>query len=246
MVPEIIITTVMMVLCLAVGALSFSIGKKKGAKELLSLFMVNGYELRTRVFRGINQQVKKGGVVFVGDSITQDYPVGEYFPQALVYNRGIGGDTSKGLLGRLNESVFDLDPSVMILLIGTNDLELIGDGVPAIADRIKEIIRLVREKCPKTRIILESVYPVNPAIDPITVSHRQNEDIRQLNDLLKTIPDITFLDFTTLLVDDGGALSRSLSADGLHVNQEGYYLISAKLREIVPELGDPSAKEKAE
>lgn len=236
MIPEIVIIVVMSALCAGVGALLYSQGKKKGAKELLSLFMVNGFEIRTKIFKGINKHVKKGGVVFVGDSITQDYPIAEYFPEKLVYNRGIGGDTSQGLLKRMDESVYALDPKVVVLLIGTNDSELIGDGVDAIYSRIHEAISLIEQHCPTSRIVLQAVYPVNPIIDPVTVSRRTNEDIRQLNVLLGQITNVTFVDMTSILADNSGALSAQLSLDGLHINQEGYRLVSDKLRAVVPEL----------
>jgi len=236
MITEIIISVVMSVLTVSTGALFFLMGKKKGEKDLLALFMINGYEVRTRIFRGLNNHVKKGGIVFVGDSITQDYPIGEYFPEKLVYNRGIGGDTSQGLLGRLEESVYALDPMCVILLIGTNDLVLLGDGIEAIFNRIQEAILQIRDHCPYTRIVCEAVYPVNPDIDPVTVSKRSNSDILVLNKRLKDIPDVTFIDLTNVLSDSTGALSKQLSLDGLHINQEGYRLVSDKLREIVPEL----------
>ena len=64
-------------------------------------------------------------VVFLGDSITQGWgdQMGGSFPGLKVANRGISGDTTRGVLIRLQEDVLSLNPRAVVLLIGTNDLE---------------------------------------------------------------------------------------------------------------------------
>ena len=63
--------------------------------------------------------------VFLGDSITQGWgdDIGGRFPGVKAFNRGISGDTTRGVLIRLQEDVLSLRPVGIILLIGTNDLE---------------------------------------------------------------------------------------------------------------------------
>jgi len=51
-------------------------------------------------------------VAFLGDSLTDGYAVAEYYPQFVVCNRGIGGDTTFDLEARLQDSVYDLKPKV--------------------------------------------------------------------------------------------------------------------------------------
>jgi len=68
-------------------------GKKQGAKSFFELIANFGYTSKVKTFKSLNKDVPKGGIVFVGDSITQDYNVYEHFPGKLIYNRGIGGDT---------------------------------------------------------------------------------------------------------------------------------------------------------
>ena len=67
----------------------------------------------------------QGAVVFLGDSITQGWGhgLGAVFPGVKVANRGISGDTTRGVLIRLKEDVLDLNPRAVVMLIGTNDLE---------------------------------------------------------------------------------------------------------------------------
>ena len=93
-------------------------------------------------------QVSKaqGAVVFLGDSITQGWgdEAGKAFGSMKVANRGISGDTTRGMLVRLREDVLALNPSAVVLLAGTNDLEekaeprVIADNIELILDALKE------------------------------------------------------------------------------------------------------------
>ena len=61
-------------------------------------------------------------MVFFGDSITDFWRLNEYFPGKDYVNRGISGQVTSEMLGRMKEDVIDLRPKAMILLAGTNDL----------------------------------------------------------------------------------------------------------------------------
>src|SRR5208283_263374 len=68
---------------------------------------------------------ENGSVVFLGDSITQGWTaLAKVFPDFKVVNRGIGGDTTRGILYRLNADVLALKPAAVVLLIGINDIGL--------------------------------------------------------------------------------------------------------------------------
>ena len=103
---------------------------KKGADDLFSAILANGWKKKVNDFNEYNKCVNKGGIIFVGDSLTDNYNVYEYYKGYDVYNRGIGGDTTIGLLKRMNESVYDLKPSIVVLLIGINDFELVENSTP--------------------------------------------------------------------------------------------------------------------
>src|SRR4051794_34658145 len=80
------------------------------------------------------EQNKKGypekNIILLGDSITEGFNVSKHFPDRHVLNRGIGADIignklpesdHRGILRRMDESIFDCNPSDVFLLIGIND-----------------------------------------------------------------------------------------------------------------------------
>lgn len=209
---------------------AFEKGVRKGADDFLKLLLKNGYDQKVASFKEQNRHVLHGGIVFVGDSITQDFPIHDYFSGMLVYNRGIGGDTTVGLLSRLNESIFELQPRTVVLLIGTNDFALLKTTPEQVRDNMKTIVSQIKAMLPSANIILESIYPVNPALDRFSVGDRSNRIIRETNRLLKSLRDVTYVDLAVLLANEAGDLSPEFTVEGLHINQNGYALIAKTLK----------------
>lgn len=233
--PEIIIAISFTALGIACSYYFYQRGVKEGADRFLKLLLQSGYDSKVAAFREQNLHVAPGGIVFLGDSITQDYPVQDYFYGMNAINRGIGGDTTSGVLKRLEESVFQLNPHQVVLLIGTNDFALTDLSCEAIYQAILAIVQTIQNRLPETRFIVESVYPVNHTIDPFSVSKRNNQDIAKLNELLSILPGVKFVDLTATLADSEGNLMREFTHDGLHVNQNAYRLITEKLKPYLTE-----------
>lgn len=190
-------------------------------------------------FVELNKVAKPGSIVFVGDSITDFFRLNEFFHGVYVINRGIGGDTTDGVLRRLNESVFELMPSKVFLLIGTND---IGDDKSDehIIGNIERIIDEIREKCPYAKIHLQSVYPVSRAkerkINRYIVGKRTNERIRRINEKLEKVAGekgIVYIDVFSHLTDETGNLKSEYTVEGLHLTIEGYRVCADVLRPYV-------------
>lgn len=212
-----------------VSYLCYLYGKKKAGEAFMEMLFKFGYDTKVSAFKKLNTYSKPGGIVFVGDSITQDYNVYEYFKGVDVYNRGIGGDTSEGVLRRLDESVFALKPSQVFLQIGTNDFELLNAKPEEIAHRIKEIVSKIRAFDKDIKIHVISIYPVNPQMDKETVGKRTNEKIVKTNELIKEMNDITYLSIGDYLLKDG-ILNEAYSLEGLHLNQQGYEVVTKHLK----------------
>jgi len=190
-------------------------------------------------FIELNKCSKPGGIVFLGDSITDFFRLNEFFHGVYVINRGIGGDTTDGVLKRLSESVFELSPSKVFILIGTND---IGENRSEshIIRNIAEIIDRIRERCPKAKIYLQSIYPVSNAkdkkINKYIVGRRNNEKIRRVNEGLKRLAEekgIEYIDVHSHLTDDKGNLRLEYTVEGLHLTVSGYRACAEILRPSV-------------
>ena len=101
----------------------------------------------------------QGAVVFLGDSITQGWgDPGKHFPKYRCANRGISGDTTRGVLYRLTEDVLALHPAAVVLLIGTNDIG-IGADPTDVAANLEAIPGALRASNAKLPVIVCQVMP---------------------------------------------------------------------------------------
>lgn len=207
--------------------------RKAFFEELLTVAHNN----RLNMFREYNKIVKPGGMVFVGDSITEQMNLGELLRRPDVYNRGISGDTTSGVLKRMEESIFALKPSKLFLLIGTNDIYNDTFTKDETIRNIKNIIVLVGKKLPDTKIYLESIYPIsfenNGKIDLFAIGSRTNEKIDELNEELKLLAQthgIEYIDVNKHLKDKNGNLKLDYTIDGLHISVKGYIKVMEILK----------------
>ena len=179
-------------------------------------------------------QADQGALVFYGDSITQGWGnIGEAFPGVKCANRGISGDTTRGLLVRLQGDVLALNPSGVVLLIGTNDLE--ENAEPAvIASNMKLLIAALKEHNATMPIVLCQVFPSSAS------KARPAEKIREINKLYQKVvqgdPQIIAIDTWTLFANDTGDAKKDEFPDLLHPNEKGYAKWAAALHPILATL----------
>lgn len=176
-------------------------------------------------------QATKPRVVFMGDSITDAWRLNEYFPDRDFVNRGISGQTTPQMLGRMEPDVIALQPSAVLILAGTNDL---ARGTPLSIIESNLIAMASMAECHKIHVILSTVLPVsdyhkdvNPAFE--MTRQRPPELIRALNTWMQTFcgqHNYTFLDYYSDMVDAAGRLKPDLSEDGLHPNAMGYRIMA--------------------
>jgi lysophospholipase L1-like esterase len=184
-------------------------------------------------------------VIFFGDSITDFWKLDQYFPGKTTYiNRGIGGQTTPQMLVRFRQDVIDLNPKVVIILAGTNDLA--GNTGPMrnedIEANYKSFADLARVN--HIHVIFASVLPVHNYTDKAKDFYAQRPPSRilELNTWLKNYSSnnrLVYLDYFSALVDDKGLLKKELADDGLHPNDAGYKIM-APLAEaaIVKAMGE--------
>lgn len=181
-------------------------------------------------------QEDQNAVVFLGDSITQGWGdnLGGAFPGMKVANRGISGDTTRGVLMRLPGDVLVLKPAAVVLLIGTNDLEERADP-DVIASNLKAILASLKEHNPRMPIVLCSVFPSSES------KKRPATSIKRINELyaaaVKGDAQVTPVNTWLLFADAQGDAKAEEFPDLLHPNQAGYKKWAAALRPILATCG---------
>ncbi len=190
-------------------------------------------ERRTAFANRVRQD--QGALVFLGDSITQSWAdQGSYFPGLKIANRGISGDTTRGVLLRLQDDVLALNPRGVVLLIGTNDLE--EQAVPeTIAGNLKLIVAALKQHNPAMPVLLCHVFPSSPA------KKRPAAEIRRINQLyaaaVREEPQVTMLDTFALFANPQGEAKPEEFPDLLHPNPLGYAKWERALRPMFESLG---------
>lgn len=187
---------------------------------------------------GWHQQVERDqhALVFLGDSITQGWgeSMGGTFPGVKVANRGISGDTTRGVLIRLQEDVLALHPAGIVLLIGTNDLEE-GADPETIVSNLKLILAELKKHNPQMPIILCHVFPSSAQ------KKRPADKIKKINQLyaaaVKGNSQVIPVDTWLLFADANADAKPSEFPDLLHPNQSGYAKWAAALRPVLATLG---------
>lgn len=176
--------------------------------------------------------------VFLGDSITDFYPLEEYYDELPVINSGIAGNKTTDILNDMTKRVYQYNPTKVFLLIGTNDLNEEDMTAEKVVKNIKKIVSNIKTNRSRAKIYIESIYPVTKEIANNQVDRRDNQRIKEVNRLLETIckeEGYTYIDLYSKLSDDKGNLKSKYTTDGLHLNSLGYVVVT---RELSPYLND--------
>jgi lysophospholipase L1-like esterase len=191
------------------------------------------YQHRLSQFRLFNKTITENQkIVLLGDSITSEGLWHELFPSGIVLNRGIGGDTTTGLLTRLEESVFSVKQQKLFIMIGINDIFLSKVPVDFIISEYKNILNMVRKRSPTTKIYVQSVLPMGGSWRRFNTTIRKLNN--RLNELCKTFK-VKYIDLYDSFLNSDGVLAEKYSLDGIHPNSEGYLLWKSKIKKyIVP------------
>jgi len=172
-------------------------------------------------------------VVVVGDSLTERAEWWELLDRP-VANRGIAGDTVARVRARLDD-VVALDPGVVFLLIGVNDL-LAGATPEALATGHAALVAELRRRLPRARIVVESLLPIRGtrvARDAALTS----ATVRRANELCRrgaAAAAADWLDLHAWLADPDGELDPRYSSDGLHLSGAGYRAWAAAVLPYLP------------
>lgn len=175
-------------------------------------------------------------VVFMGNSITEAWSrvSPEFMENPLHINRGISGQTTPQMLVRFRADVIALQPKVVVILAGTNDIA--GNTGPSTIEMISDNIQSMAELAHANgiKVILCSTlpaidYPWKPGMEPA-------EKIVKLNTMIEAYAkakDHIYLDYFSQMSDNRNALKAGLGADGVHPNKKGYDIMEPLVLEAI-------------
>lgn len=188
----------------------------------------------------------KPRVVFLGDSITDAWRLNEYFPDRDFVNRGISGQITGEMLGRMKADVLDVHPEAVVILAGTNDL---ARGIPLTAIENNYLMMADLATFNKIKVIFSSVLPVTDVHKDVNPSYEQSKlrppvYIEELNDWMRRLcasRGYTYLDYYTALADNNQRMKDDLTDDGLHPNSKGYRIMAPIALDAVQRTVRPKA-----
>ena len=164
-------------------------------------------------------------VAFIGDSLTDGYDLEKYYPEYLVSNRGIGGDTTFDVEGRLETSLYELKPKIVVMLIGGNNLKTMFDNY-------ENILKGYLENLPNTKIILVSLTAMGQKWGA------EKNEIAALNNVkIKIMADkygFDYVDLFTPLYDiEIGEIYAEYTTDGAHQTSAGYEVFTKTIEPAI-------------
>lgn len=175
------------------------------------------YIERTSLFKQLT--IPQNSIVFLGDSITHRSEWNEFFPHSMVVNRGVGSDTTKGILNRLDE-IISSHPEKIFIMVGINDLANQADEKEVISNYLK-ILNKIQSKSPKTMVYIQSVLPVNNEVYGSLIN---NNDVVSVNIKLRSLAEelgYKYVDLYQKLSSDN-QLIKGYTEDGIHLKGNGY------------------------
>lgn len=190
---------------------------------------------RYTLYREINRELPMGGIILVGDSLVQNFPINElYNGSNRILNRGIFGSTTYDVINQLDDMANVLKPDTVIIWVGTNDFMPIvpHNAEKEVAKRIIDIADLVKLQKSNTKILILSLLPVNTSSHP-KIYHdwlrgKDNDKLKNTNEEIERLcklQNYEFLDLFSLFLDMNNQLQLNYTIDGTHINLAAYKVV---------------------
>ena len=179
-------------------------------------------------------------LLFVGDSITDGWrnagqPVWDQnWAPLKAANFGIGGDTTQGVLWRMQNGELDgFKAKLIVHMLGTNNLN--RNPIDEMVDGNRLIIDEYKKRQPQAKVLLLGIFPRSPE-----ASHPNRALIKEANGKLAQLADnkqVFFMDIGEKFLTGDGTLTQEIMPDGLHPNLRGYRIwaeaISGRVKELM-------------
>ena len=191
-------------------------------------------------YRQLNESARKGQILFVGSSLMEHFPINEILMSrglsTVIYNRGISGYTIPELLESMDEQIFDLEPSVIFINIGTNDISRSEETAEGFEADYRNVLSQIKERLPKTKVYVMAYYPVNVELAKKVVAWPEAplaaelrlQRLDKANAIAESLAKEMGYEFIN--VNDGlagvdGQTLREYSTDGIHLWPKAYEMI---------------------
>lgn len=172
-------------------------------------------------------------IVMLGNSLTENG--GDWaarLGKKKVVNRGIIGDDVPGIFERLHQ-ILPFHPAKIVLMEGINDLSH-NLSSSEIAQSVSNTIDRIRRESPKTKLILQSLLPINEDFKTYKRLEGKTDTVAVINSALEAVAKdkgIDFVNLYPLFVETGSnKMRKELSTDGLHLNEKGYDIWATELK----------------
>ena len=191
--------------------------------EFLKLYHQH-YNDRLALFEEENKTLSDVDVVFLGDSLTEGYDLKTYYPEYIIVNRGIGGDTTFGLEKRLQVSAYDINPKMVMMLIGANNFD-------TMMENYENIVISLKDNLPSSDITLLSLTSMTKDWG------RNNQKAQNNNIKIKEYANkynLRYLDLYNPLLDEAtNELRLEYTTDGGHFTPQGYEVITSVIKPVI-------------
>jgi len=188
-----------------------------------------------------SQPLNNGEIIFLGNSITAEgKDWSDRLDNPIIRNRGIGGDTTDGVLARSGE-IIDSEPTAVFLLIGINDLynnTIDKPSVNYIANNIIDIAKKIKTGSVNTKVFIQTLLPISKKKSR-KFYKLYNQSIKNINKIIIENQEnelYSVIDLYSIFVNNRGQLINKLTNDGLHLNEKGYKLWSKFIKPVTDSL----------
>ena len=168
----------------------------------------------------LRQMNAKADIVFFGDSLTYYGDFSTMFPDKVVCNLGLRGDTIQGMIDRV-EQLSIVKPAIIFMMAGINDVA--SCSLKQFEERYCALVESVRRTVPTAELVLQSLLPVNTSYHSISCTNQQIVFCNNVISHLSTIYNTRYINLYTIYEKDG-ELPLEMTSDGIHILPSFYNL----------------------
>ncbi|MCR5156096.1 MAG: lysophospholipase [Butyrivibrio sp.] len=199
-------------------------------------------------YRYLNKNAIKGETLFVGSSLMEHFPINEILMSRgilkVIYNRGISGYTIPELLESMDEQIFDLEPSVIFINIGTNDISNQDETAGIFEADYRKVLKKIKERLPMTKVFMMAFYPANQkAAETVAAwpeapvaARLRIERLDEANSIVEKLAGefgYRYINVNEGLYGEDGQMLEKYTTDGIHMWPSAYELIFDNMKKYI-------------